>query len=163
MVLALGFLLLVSLILSTGIGIIENFFTGLLPVHLAVVGQVTNFLVPLLVTTLLIALIFKFVPDVPIDWREVIIGAAATAILFSIGKALLSLYLSTIGVSSAFGAAGSLVAFVVWVYYSAQIFFFGAIFTQVYADKYGSKVMRRSREEVREGEPPEYAVQRQSA
>ncbi len=163
MVLALGFLLMVSLILSAAIGIVQNFFTGLLPVHLAVVGEAVNFLVPLLVTTVLFALIFKFVPDVPIDWREVIIGAAATAVFFSIGKALLSLYLSTIGVSSAFGAAGSLVAFVVWVYYSAQIFFFGAVFTQVYADTYGVKAAQRSREAVREGEPPEFAVQSQSA
>ena len=163
MVLALGFLLLVSLVLSTAIGIIQNFFTGLLPVHLAILGEVANFLVPLLVTTFLFALIFKFVPDVPIDWREVMIGATVTAILFSIGKGLLSLYLTTIGVSSAFGAAGSLVAFVVWAYYSAQIFFFGAIFTQVYADKYGPKATRRIREEAREEEPPEFAVQRQSA
>jgi membrane protein len=163
MVLALGFLLMVSLILSTTIGVIEKFFNGLLPVHLAIVGEIANFLVPLVVTTVLFALIFKFVPDVPIDWREVTIGAAATAVLFSIGKGLLSLYLTTFGVSSAFGAAGSLVAFVVWVYYSAQIFFFGAIFTQVYADTYGPKAMRRSREEVREEEPPEFAVQRQSA
>ena len=163
MVLALGFLLLVSLILSAAIGVIQNFFTGLLPVHLAIGGEIANFLVPLLATTVLFALIFKFVPDVPIDWREVAIGAAVTAILFSIGKALLSLYLSTIGVSSAFGAAGSLVAFVVWVYYSAQIFFFGAVFTQVYADKYGLKATRRIREQVREGDPPEFAVQRQSA
>jgi membrane protein len=162
MVLALGFLLLVSLVLSAVIGIVENFFAGLLPVHLAVVGEVANFLVPLVATTVLFSLIFKFVPDVPIDWREVIIGAAATAVLFSIGKFLLSLYLSTIGVSSAFGAAGSLVAFVVWVYYSAQIFFFGAVFTQVYADNYGLKAMRRSREKIREGDPPEFAVQSQS-
>ena len=163
MVRAVGVLLRVSLILSAAIGFVENFFSGLLPVHLAMVGQVANFLVPLLVTTFLFTLIFKFVPDVPIAWREVTIGAAATAILFSVGKSFLSLYLSTIGVSSAFGAAGSLVAFVVWVYYSAQIFFFGAIFTQVYADTYGPKAARRSREEVREGEPPEFAVQKQSA
>jgi membrane protein len=153
MVLALGFLLLVSLILSAAIGIVENFFTGLLPLHLAVVGEIFNFLVPLVITTVLFALIFKFVPDVPIDWREVIVGAAATAVFFTIGKALLGLYLGTIGVSSAFGAAGSLVAFVVWVYYSAQIFFFGAVFTRVYADSYGVKSTRRIREKVRTEQP----------
>ena len=162
MVLVLGFLLLVSLVLSAAISIIQNFFTGLLPVHLAVVGQIVNFLVPLIATTVLFALIFKFVPDVPIDWREVMVGAVATAVLFSIGKSLLALYLSTIGVSSAFGAAGSLVAFVVWVYYSAQIFFFGAVFTRVYADKYGSNKTQRIREEVR-NEQPDLTVQSQNA
>jgi membrane protein len=152
----------VSLILSAAISIVQNFFTGLLPVHLAVVGQTVNFLVPLVATTVLFALIFKFVPDVPIDWREVMVGAVATAVLFSIGKSLLALYLSTIGVSSAFGAAGSLVAFVVWVYYSAQIFFFGAVFTRVYADKYGLKAMQRIREQVRH-EQPDLTVQGQNA
>lgn len=154
MVLALGFLLIASLILSAALNIIQNFFTGLLPVRLAVVGIVINFFVPLLTTAFLFALIFKFVPDVPIEWREVFIGAAATAVLFSIGKSLLAFYLGTIGVSSAFGAAGSLVAFVAWVYYSAQIFFFGAIFTRVYADKYGSNQTQSIREAIR-GEPPE--------
>ena len=87
---------------------------------------------------MLFALIFKFVPDVPISWRDVAIGAIATAFLFIVGKALLTLYLATAGVGSTYGAAGSLVAFVVWVYYSAQIFFFGAVFTQVYARTLGS-------------------------
>ncbi len=162
MVLALGFLLLVSLILSAVMGIVQNFFNGLIPFHFAVLGESVNFLVPLLATTVLFALIYKFIPDVPIDWREVIVGAAATAVLFSIGKALLALYLGTIGVSSAFGAAGSLVAFVVWVYYSAQIFFFGAVFTRVYADTYGSKFAQRCREEVR-SEQPDLAVREQNA
>nr|MDQ2713046.1 YihY/virulence factor BrkB family protein [Acidobacteriota bacterium] len=93
---------------------------------------------PLLAISILFALIFKFVPDVPISWRDVTIGAIATAVFFQIGKALLALYLGTAGVGSTYGAAGSLVAFVVWVYYSAQIFFFGAVFTQVYANSVGS-------------------------
>ncbi len=88
------------------------------------------------------ALIYKFVPDVPIAWRDVAIGAIFTAILFQIGKALLALYLATAGVGSAYGAAGSLVAFVVWVYYSAQIFFFGAVFTHVYAKTFGTHADR---------------------
>lgn len=161
MVLALGFLLIASLILSAALNIIQNFFTDRLPVHLGLAGTVFNFFAPLLTTAFLFALIFKFVPDVPIDWREVVIGAAATAVLFSIGKSLLAFYLGTIGVSSAFGAAGSLVAFVAWVYYSAQIFFFGAIFTRVYADKYGSNRTQSIRKEIR-GEPPEL-VESQSA
>ena len=163
MVLALGFLLLVSLILSAAIGIVQNFFTGLIPFHFALVGEIANFVIPLVAITGLFALIYKFVPDVPIDWREVIVGAAATAVLSEIGKAALALYLGTVGVSSAFGAAGSLVAFVVWVYYSAQIFFFGAVFTRVYADRYGTKATQRSREEARSCDEPSVTVQSQNA
>lgn len=142
MVLALGFLLLVSLAMSTALAVITKFFEGYLPMKAAVWGEVANFIIPLIAISILFALIFKFVPDVPVDWRDVAIGAVATALLFQIGKALLALYLATAGVGSTYGAAGSLVAFVVWVYYSAQIFFFGAIFTQVYAKMFGSKSPR---------------------
>jgi membrane protein len=135
MILALGFLLLVSLILSAGLGLVEKFFAGLVSIHAAILGETANFAISLVGVAFLFALIFKFVPNVPIDWRDVTIGAIATAILFSIGRALLALYLTTAGVGSTYGAAGSLVAFVVWVYYSAQIFFFGAVFTRVYADR----------------------------
>ena len=106
----------------------------------AVWGEIANFVIPLIAISVLFALIFKFVPDVPVAWRDVAIGAVATAVLFQIGKAILALYLATAAVGSTYGAAGSLVAFVVWVYYSAQIFFFGAVFTQVYARTFGSKM-----------------------
>ncbi len=149
MVLALGFLLMISLLLSTGFTIVEKFFIGFVPLHFAVLGEIANFLVSLVAVTILFGLIFKFVPDVPIDWRDVTVGALATAILFDIGKALLSLYLGTAGVGSTYGAAGSLVALVVWVYYSAQIFFFGAVFTRVYADRLGSPTTKRERAAVR--------------
>jgi membrane protein len=139
MVLALGFLLLVSLVLSAAITVVEKFFADTVPMHYAIFGEIANFLISLGAIGALFALIFKFVPDVPIHWRDVGIGAIVTAVLFSIGKALLALYLGTAAVGSAYGAAGSLVAFVVWVYYSAQIFFFGAIFTRVYADMLGSQ------------------------
>ena len=101
-------------------------------------GEFANFLLPLVALSILFALVFKFVPDVPVNWSDVLIGAFATAVCFEIGKALLTLYLATAGVGSTYGAAGSLVALVVWVYYSAQIFFFGAVFTQVYARTIGS-------------------------
>ncbi len=143
MVLALGFLLLASLILSAAIAIVENFFAGLVPVHLAVAGHVANVAISLVAISALFGLIFKFVPDVPIAWRDVGVGAVVTAILFTIGKTLLAWYLGTVGVGSTYGAAGSLVALVVWVYYSAQIFFFGATFTKVYADTYGSRASRK--------------------
>ena len=104
--------------------------------------------VSLIAISALFALIYKFVPDVPIDWRDVATGAVVTALLFTIGKTLLAWYLGTVGVGSTYGAAGSLVALVVWVYYSAQIFFFGATFTRVYADTYGS-LARKARREKR--------------
>ena len=95
--------------------------------------QVRGGLYVLIAVTILFALLYKLVPDVHIEWRDVIIGAAVTSLLFSIGKFLIGLYLGKASVGSAYGAAGSLVVFIVWVYYSAQIFLFGAEFTEVYA------------------------------
>lgn len=141
-VLALGFLLLVSLVLSAALGVIGRFFGNLVPAGTAIGGEVVNLVVSPLAAAVLFALIFKFVPDVPIDWRDVVVGAVVTSILFTIGRGALSFYLRTAGIGSAYGAAGSLVAFVVWVYYSAQIFFFGAILTRVYADKHGSRALQ---------------------
>ncbi len=139
MVLGLGLLLLLSLCVSAAFAIIQKYFTGFIPLHAAIFGEVLNFVISVCAIGLLFALVFKFVPAVPIDWRDVAIGAAATSILFMIGKSLLAIFLTTAGVGSTYGAAGSLVAFVVWVYYSAQIFLFGAIFTRVYADRLGSR------------------------
>ena len=96
------------------------------------------------VTTVLFALIYKIVPDAKIEWRDVWVGAFATALLFSIGRVLLSWYVGRSATTSAFGAAGSLVALIVWVYYSAQICFFGAEFTQVFATRHGSRIMPAS-------------------
>lgn len=141
MVFALGVLLLASLFLSAGISVIEKFFGHLLPISAAVSGEIANFAIALLGIWLLFALVFKFVPEVWVDWRHALIGAFFTAVLFDIGKALLGIYLGTAAVGSTYGAAGSLIAFVVWVYYSAQIFFFGAIFTRVYSER----VSKRSR------------------
>jgi membrane protein len=139
--LALGFLLLLSLVMSTVLGVIGRFFGGLVPAGAAIGGEVLNLIVSPLAVAVLFALIFKFVPDVPIGWRDVVVGAVVTSILFGLGRALLSFYLATAGVGSAYGAAGSLVALVAWVYYSAQIFFFGAILTRVYADSHGSRAL----------------------
>ncbi|HEX3681852.1 MAG TPA: YihY/virulence factor BrkB family protein [Bryobacteraceae bacterium] len=133
MVLSVGFLLLVSLILSAGLAVIGKFFGQLVPMPVPILEGI-NFLVSLVVITFLFALLFKFVPARTISWRDVRVGAILTALLFTVGKFLLGLYLGKAGVGSAYGAAGSLVAVIVWVYYSAQIFFFGAEFTRVYAD-----------------------------
>ena len=139
MVLGIGFLLLVSLALSAAISVIGGLFEGLLPGG-ATVWQLVNFGLSFAVVTLLFAAIYKVLPDVDIAWSDVWIGGAVTALLFSIGKLLIGLYLGYASVGSTFGAAGSLLVFLVWVYYSAQILFFGAEFTQVYARRYGSRI-----------------------
>jgi membrane protein len=140
MVLGIGFLLLVSLMLSAGIAAVGAFFSGFLPGG-AVVWQAVNVLLSFGVVALLFAAIYKVLPDVTISWSDVWIGAAVTALLFTVGKLLIGLYLGHASVGSTFGAAGSLLVFLVWVYYSAQILFFGAEFTQVYARRYGSRIL----------------------
>ena len=137
MILALGFVLLVSLLLSTVLALVEKLFTNFLPADAAALGELANILVSFLAIAALCALIFKFIPDVSIAWKNVGIGAVLTALLFTLGRAALGLYLVKTGLGSPYGAAGSIVALIVWVYYSAQIFLFGAQFTRVYADRTG--------------------------
>ena len=132
MVLAIGFLLLVSLVVSAGVAAACKYVGNLLPMP-AVALQAANFFVSLLVIAVLFAMIYRFLPDQRVEWRDVGIGAGATALLFSIGKLLIGLYIGKAGVGSAYGAAGSLVVVLAWVYYSAQVFLFGAEFTHVYA------------------------------
>lgn len=138
MVLAIGFLLLVSLLLSAALSLIGSFFAGFLPLPESVL-HLLNLLVSFVTITGLFALIYKFVPDVRLEWRDVWIGAAVTSLLFSVGKFLIGLYLGKAGVGSAYGAAGSLVIVLVWIYYSSQIFYFGAEFTRIYARRHGSR------------------------
>ncbi|HET9297688.1 MAG TPA: YihY/virulence factor BrkB family protein [Candidatus Binatia bacterium] len=139
MVLSIGFLLLVSLVVTA----VLSSFTGMLSSLLGdatFVAHAIDIVVSFGFVTLLFALIYKYVPDVEIEWRDVWVGAALTAILFTVGKYLIGLYIGTSGVSSTFGAAGSLITILVWVYYSSLIFFLGAEFTRVYATQYGSGV-----------------------
>ena len=138
MVLGVGFLLLVSLVVSAALAAVGSYLSHAVP--LAPVWQLLNLVISLGVTALIFALMFKVIPDVKIAWRDVALGAAVTAVLFSLGRLLLGLYIGRSSVSSAYGAAGSLVALVLWVYYSGQIFLFGAEFTQVYAARYGSDI-----------------------
>ncbi len=140
MVLGVGFLLLVALVVSAGLAALGELMRGLLPVPEWVL-HVVNVIVAFGITTLLFALIYKILPDVEIRWSDVWTGAAFTALLFTIGKFLLGLYLGKGAVGSAYGVAGSLIVILLWIYYSAQILFFGAEFTQVYANKYGSRVV----------------------
>jgi membrane protein len=138
MVLGTGFLLLVSLILSAVISGIGSFIGDQWPAF-EPIGQLSNMVVSFLVVTLLFAMIFKLLPDTSIAWRDVWVGALITAILFTIGKFFIGLYLGKAAVGSAYGAAGSLVVLLIWIYYSAQILFFGAELTQVYARRYGTQ------------------------
>jgi len=137
MVLGVAFLLLVSFIISAVLSALGTFGQSWLP-GIDWIWQVVNFAVSLGVITLLFAAIYKVLPDAEIAWRHVWIGAAVTALLFTVGKTLLGWYLANAG--SAYGAAGSLIVFLLWVYYSAQILFFGAEFTQVYARNHGQGI-----------------------
>jgi membrane protein len=137
MVLVVGFLLLVSLVLSTVLAAIGTYVTSLLP-GVEFLLSVVNLVVSFVVITAMFALLLKFLPKIKLTWRDVIIGAALTAFLFSVGRLLLGWYLGRSSTTSAYGAAGSFVVILIWIYYSAQIFLFGAEFTQVYARKYGS-------------------------
>lgn len=134
MVIAIGFVMLISLILSTAMAAVITYFNELIPVP-GVLLELFNFVLSIYVIAALFALIFKYVPDVSISWREVWSGAVLTAILFTFGKMAVGFYLGRAGVGSAYGAAGSLVAVVVWVYYSAQIFYYGAEVTSVHAQR----------------------------
>jgi membrane protein len=132
MVLSLGFVLVVSLVVSAALAALSKYFSGLLPFS-PMILEMVNFLVSFAGIAVLFAAILKYVPAAPVDWRDVRVGAAVTALLFTLGKWLLGIYLGMSSPGSAYGAAGSLVVLVVWVYYSAQIFYFGAEFTHVHA------------------------------
>jgi membrane protein len=140
MVLGVGFLLLVALVVSAGLAALGTMLGEMLPAP-AVVLQVINLVFAFGVITLLFAMIFKILPDAEIHWGDVWIGAAVTALLFTIGRFALGLYLGRSAFGSAYGVAGSFIVILLWVYYSAQILFFGAEFTQVYANTYGSRVV----------------------
>lgn len=138
MVLVIGFLLLVSLVLSTAISAAGKYLHEYLPGSEAGL-QLANTLTSLAIITVLFALIFKVLPDATVAWRDVWLGAFLTSLLFTVGKLLIGLYLGRSGMASAYGTAGSLVVLIVWVYYSAQILFFGGEMTHVYAQRHGSK------------------------
>lgn len=137
MVLIVAFLLLVSMLLSAALPVVGKYFQGYLRGG-EYVWLMGNASVSLTLTTVLFALIFRVVPDIKIAWKEVWPGAFATALLFTLGKLLLSLYIGKWSVTSSYGAAGSLVALVVWVYCSSQIVFFGAELTQAYSRRNAS-------------------------
>jgi membrane protein len=139
MVFGIGFLLLVSLVLSAGLAAAGKWFSGALPGG-EEVWHALNFTISFLVISGVFTLMFKYLPDVKVAWKDVWLGGMLTAFLFTVGKYALGMYLGRSSVSSAYGAAGSLVILLLWVYYSAQILFLGAEFTQVYANRFGKKL-----------------------
>ena len=137
LVATLGFLLLVSLVISTLLSALSDYINAYLPFgHLIL--QILTFLISFGLITLLFGAIYKMLPDKNIEWHDVMIGAVATSLLFTVGKSLISLYIGSSTVASSYGAAGSLIVVLLWIYYSAQIFLLGAEFTKVYASHHGS-------------------------
>jgi membrane protein len=138
LVAAMGFLLMVSLVVSTGVTAFGNYLDSILPFG-KVISSGLSFVVSLALISFLFAAIYKVLPDRSLEWRDVVIGAIVTGLLFSVGKSLISWYIGSSAVASSFGAAGALIVLLLWVYYSAQIFLLGAEFTKIYANRHGSR------------------------
>ena len=145
MILCLGVLLLASLVLNTWIGAIETSF-GLRRLASGYLVHLGTFMISYLIIAFVFAAIYKFIPKVRLNWREVAVGGTVTSLLFIIGKQMIAVYMARTNLGSAYGAAGSLLVVLAWVYYSAQVFFFGAEFTKVYAEAFGSQKERRPSE-----------------
>jgi len=157
LVLAVGFLLVVSLAVSAWIAALGALSAQYLPANEALL-HVANLILSVAVITALFAAIYKFVPNASIEWRDVALGGAVTSGLFSLGKLALGIYLGKAAFASAYGAAASVVVLIVWVYYSAQIFFLGAEFTHVFANRHGSRPSQHPRGMVIENERETPAV-----
>ena len=138
MILGIGFLLLVSLIVSSLLAAFTESWGHFLP-STTFLLYLINFIISFVVTTVLFAMIYKLLPNVEIDWHDVWIGSAVTALLFNIGRAAIGLYLGQSATASTYGAAGAFVVLLLWLYYSAQIFLLGAEFTWIYANRFGSR------------------------
>ncbi len=140
MILGIGFLLMISLILSAVLSAVSAYMQSYLPLP-EVIWRTLDVAISFAGTTLLFGLIFKILPDVEIRWRDVVIGAAVTALIFTFGKIGIGLYLGTSGISSSYGAAGSAIIILLWVYFSASLLFYGAEFTKVYVRRFGPGVV----------------------
>lgn len=138
-VLSLGFLMLISLLVSAALSAMGNVLASYFP---EVVFHAVSFAISFCVITLLFTMMFKWLPDAVIGWRDVLPGAVLTAALFEIGKQLIGIYIGKQGLESTYGAAASIVVVLIWVYYSAQLVLFGAEFTRVYAERYGSGALK---------------------
>lgn len=159
MVLGIGFLLIVSLIVSAALAALDKWWAPWFG-EIAVLAGALNFFISFALITTVFAMIYKWMPRVKVVWRDVWTGAAITSMLFTVGKTVIGLYIGSSGVASTYGAAASLVVLLLWVYYSAQIFLLGAEFTWVYAHRYGSLKGRRA--PAGEIEPPKRPGGKQS-
>ncbi len=139
MVIGCGILLLLSVVVTAALAAAAEYVPRYL-IAPAYILQVANFVISFIVTTLVFGIIYRVLPDARIAWEDVWIGSVVTSLLFTVGKSLIGIYLGHSGLGSSYGAAGSLVALLAWVYYSTQVFFFGAEFTQVYARRYSSGI-----------------------
>ncbi|MFC5195570.1 YihY/virulence factor BrkB family protein [Bizionia hallyeonensis] len=146
-ILAIGFLMLISFLITAIISALNDYIQGLFPDLVVYIAFIFDFLVSIGVITLLFALIFKFLPDAKIKWKTVWIGALITSVLFVLGKFLLGLYFGQANPGSTYGAAGTIVLILLWVSYSCLILFFGAQFTWVYAERYGLGIKASSKVE----------------
>jgi membrane protein len=147
LIIGLGFLLLASLVVNIAVNALSERLVHFFPAVTVTLFDLINLAITLIVIAVLFAIIFKFLPDVKIKWRDVRSGAIFTALLFMLGQFLIGLYLKYTAQGSAYGAAGSIIVILVWIYYTSAILFIGAEFTQVYAEAIGSSI-----------EPAEYAV-----
>lgn len=146
-IVSLGFLLLVSLLISTFVEAVSDKLIGYFPDITIIVFYIVNLILTIFISTLIFGTIFKVLPDAKITWKDIFAGSLVTAILFLLGKFAISFYISRTNIGSTFGAAGSLVVFLVWTYYFSIILYFGAEFTKSYAHLFGSKIL-----------PSDYAV-----
>ena len=142
LVAALGFLLIVSLVISAGLTVFGNYLDTVLPLGKLILPAL-NFVVSIVLLGILFGAIYKMLPDRSLQWNDVIIGALITSVLFNIGKSLIAWYIGSSAIASSYGAAGGLIVLLLWVYYSAQIFLLGAEFTKIYANRHGSKQDKR--------------------
>lgn len=140
LVLTIGFLLMISLVLSAALAATGKYLRDAVPAYYLLIN-ILNVTIAFGVSTFLFAAIYRILPDAEVRWRDTLAGAAATSLLFSLGKTLIGLYLGKMAATSAYGAAGSFVVVLLWVYYSTQILFFGAEFTQVWAQRFGPGII----------------------
>ena len=141
LVAALGFLLIVSLVISAGLTAFGDHLDTVLPMGKLVLPAL-NFVISVVLLAILFGAIYKLLPDRSLQWNDVIIGALITSVLFNIGKSLIAWYIGSSAIASSYGAAGGLIVLLLWVYYSAQIFLLGSEFTKTYANQHGSKQRR---------------------
>jgi membrane protein len=148
MLLGIGFLLTVSLVASAAVAGLGKFLGGLLPAP-ELLLQTANFVLSISVVAILFAAMYRFLPNTRVEWHDVWVGAIVTSFLFEFGNLGLGLYLGKSAIGSSYGAAGSILVLLLWVYYSGLIFYFGAEFTKVYADRYGSRKIVRAWESAK--------------